>query len=180
MKKLFSNRVFATCLTVVLMIVSVVMNTRVKLGKQCEALDMSFYSENSISDSLQKLCDASSKICFLARQFDIDEVGQTEDDISSLQSLLDLKEKNLAHIHSYYESLLTDTFRLESALSRAELSEEGRTLLSEAQHDAAAAKASIDASDYNDRVRTFLKYNDHFPTAQISAVSGVRFPQVFA
>ena len=49
MKKIIYNPIFAIALTVVLMIVSVLLNTRVKLGRQCETLCNQFYGDADIT-----------------------------------------------------------------------------------------------------------------------------------
>ena len=59
MHKLFSTPSFALALTLVLMIASVLLNTRVKLGSKCETLCERFYGDSMISASLSSLCDAS-------------------------------------------------------------------------------------------------------------------------
>ena len=53
-------------------------------------------------------------------------------------------------------------------------------IFSSAQHAAAEAKAAIDASEYHNTVRTFLKRYDRFPTSGLASLVGLKMPQVFS
>ena len=82
-------------------------------------------------------------------------------------------------IHSLYQQLLSSTFALEAALARAELSEEQADAIAAAQHDAAAAKARIDSSDFNSSARGFLKRYQKFPTPTLAGMVGLNMPCAF-
>ena len=180
MKKILNNPVFAVSLTVVLMIVSVLLNTRVKLGRQCDALCNLFYGESMISDSLETLCGASEQLVILGDRYQLDEADDTMNSIRSVREMLQQRSYEAEDIYARYYELLKSTFSLEGILARSALSEEDADTFVSAQHTAAEAKATIDNSSYNDVVRTFLNRNHRFPTPQLASVSGVTMPELFA
>ena len=180
MKKLFSNTSFAIVLTVVLMLASVLLNTRVKLGKQCETLCERFYGDSMISASLTSLCDASEQLALLGNRYQIDEADEALEMTRSIRSMLQEHSYGAAEIYDQYNELLKSDFSLEGTLARTALSEEDDGTFVSAQHAAAEAKAVIDNSSFNELVHNFLNKNQHFPTPQLASVSGVHMPELFA
>ena len=173
MKKLFSNPSFALVLTLVLMIASVLLNTRIKLGKQCETLC-------AISASLVSLCDASEQLARLGERYQVDEADDTLETTRSVRELLQERSYDAEEIYDHYYDLLKSVFSLEGTLARTALSEEDAGAFVSAQHTAAEAKAMIDNSSYNELVRIFLNRNRRFPTPQLASLSGVYMPELFA
>ena len=180
MKKLFSNPSFALVLTLVLMIASVLLNTRVKLGRQCETLCERFYGDSMISASLSSLCDASEQLALLGKRYQLDEADEAMETTRSIQALLQEHSYDAAEIYDRYYELLKSDFSLEGTLARTALSEEDAGTFVSAQHAAAEAKAVIDNSAYNELVHNFLNKNHRFPTPQLASVSGVQMPELFA
>ena len=88
MKKIIYNPIFAIVLTVVLMIVSVLLNTRVKLGGQCETLCNQFYGEGMVADSLESLCSASEQLVILGERYQLDEADDAMSSIRSIRAML--------------------------------------------------------------------------------------------
>ena len=66
-----------------------------------------------------------------------------------------------------------------AALARTELSDEQADAIAAAQHDAAAAKARIDSSDFNSSARGFLKRYQKFPTPTLAGMVGLNMPCAF-
>ena len=180
MKKLISNPSFAVTLTFVLMIASVLLNTRVKLGKQCETLCGRFYGDSTISASLLSLCDASEQLARLGERYQVDEADDTLETTRSVRELLQERSYDAEEIYDHYYDLLKSVFSLEGTLARTALSEEDAGAFVSAQHTAAEAKAMIDNSSYNELVRIFLNRNRRFPTPQLASLSGVYMPELFA
>ena len=185
MKKFLSSPVVALILIIIVVCGSTVVNTRVKLGKQCDALNETFYSssfvqEPTIADSLRKLCNASEQLVLLGTKYDVDDAEDAMEAIDDIRSAIRNQSNETASIFKDYEELLKETFALESALSRMQLSETDEEAYASAQHSASEAKADIDSSSYNDRVRAFQKRYHSFPTPQIAKLSGVSFPELFA
>ena len=180
MKKIIYNPVFAVALTVVLMIVSVLLNTRVKLGRQCDTLCNQFYGENMIAASLESLCSASEQLVILGEHYQLDEADDAMSSIRSIRAMLQQHSFEAEDIYDRYYELLKNTFSLEGILERTALSEEDAGTFASAKHSAAEAKSAIDNSSYNDVVRAFLNRNHRFPTPQLASVSGVNMPELFA
>ena len=180
MKKLISNPSFALVLTLVLMIASVLLNTRVKLGKQCETLCERFYGDSTISASLVSLCDSSDQLARLGERYQVDEADDTLETTRSVRELLQERSYDAEEIYDHYYDLLKSVFSLEGTLARTALSEEDAGAFVSAQHTAAEAKAMIDNSSYNELVRIFLNRNRRFPTPQLASLSGVHMPELFA
>ena len=112
--------------------------------------------------------------------YGIDDTDDAYEKAEEVLSQLRRQSTEAEELFEDYSELLSDTFALESALVRRELSEEDKAAYSSAQHDAAEAKAAIDASSYNTEVRSFLSRYRHFPTTVLAALTGVRMPQLFA
>ena len=184
MKKFLSNPIVALILTVIVVFGSTVINTRVRLGRQCDAVSERFYSgsgsEAPIADSLRSLCSASEEILLLGMKYDVEDDGNTVAAIEQIRNALGSGSTRAASVYSDYQSLLKSTFSLESTLARMSLGEADESSYAASQHAASDAKARIDASSYNDTVRAFLKTNHRFPTPQIAALSGVLLPEAFA
>ena len=180
MKKIIYNPVFAVALTVVLMIVSVLLNTRVKRGGQCETLCNQFYGEGMVADSLESLCSASEQLVILGERYQLDEADDAMSSIRSIRAMLQQRSYEASDIYDRYYELLKNTFSLEGILERTALSEEDAGTFASAKHIAAEAKSAIDNSSYNDVVRAFLNRNHRFPTPQLASVSGVNMPELFA
>ena len=180
MKKIIYNPIFAIVLTVVLMIVSVLLNTRVKLGRQCETLCNQFYGDGMIADSLESLCSASEQLVILGERYQLDEADDAMSWIRSIRAMLQQHSFEAEDIYDRYYELLKSTFSLEGILTRSALSEEDAGTFVSAQHSAAEAKAAIDNSSYNEVVRAFLNRNHRFPTPQLASVSRVNMPELFA
>ncbi len=184
MKKLFSNTVFAVALTVVLVLLSIILNTRIGLGKKCNYVTDQFYSptngETSIASELRSLCNASENLILLAVKNGQESPEAATAEIAEIRELLNDECRKAGRIYPVYEQLLKETFRLESDLSRMDLSEEDAEALAEATTQAYNAKTAIDASSYNDSARAFLKHYRRFPAPLFAALSGVTMPQLFA
>ena len=186
MKKFLSNPVVAMLIAVVVVIASVLINTKVRFGPICEnvreGFDLGIGSEAAIASELKTLCNAAERLTILAGQNDTaaDEAGELESCIEEMRLQLANEDRPLHALYTCYETILRDCFALESALARLPLSEADTESLSAAQHDAASAKAAIDDSSYNDSVYSFQKRYHHFPTVQLAGLAGVSMPELFA
>ena len=180
MKKFFSKPAVALVLTLVLAVTSVLLNTRVHLGKKSDALCEEFYREGSVSGQLAGLCTAAEQLVQLGTRYQLDDAEAASEKIAQIRDLTRLHSHHAGEIFAQYEGLLRDVFSLESALARIQLSEADAESFVTAQHQAAEIKAAIDSSSYNDLVQRFNKKNLHFPTPQLARLSGVSLPEYFA
>lgn len=183
MKKFLSRPEVALALTVIFVAASILLNTRFRFGPECEAVSEQFYrssSGSSIATELRNLCNASEKIVFLASSQGIENTGDAMEEIDEIRDFLRTGSNDFEEIFSSYESLLKETFELESVLSRMQISSTDGEELSAAQHAAAEAKKAIDNSEYNEVVRSFQRQYKHFPTTFLASLAGVRIPSFFA
>ena len=194
MKKFLSNPAVALIITVVLVLVSLVLNTRVRLGGQCDEITATLYSSEDgspcIADGLRSLCSASEKMLTLSRQLGIDadkldsDSEYSDEEIENLiadtRASLRYGDGSARYLYYLYEALLSKTYAMETALGRASLSSADTEAFLTAKEEAAQAQALIAGTDYNDTVRAFLKKYDRFPTSAIASFSGVTMPKLFA
>ena len=181
MKKILSDPTVALVLTVILCMISVLLNTKIRLGKESDRVYDYFYSSpDAVAYDLRELCNASEQLMLLGVKADIDNAENASVYIDMIRNALRAESRNLKELYDNYNSLLKETFRLESTLARTELSDVDSDACSEAQHNAAAAKAAIDASGYNNMAKAFQHHYKRFPTTLFAAISGVSIPQIFA
>ena len=184
MKKTLSNPTVAMILAVLAVIGTMLLSTRLDFGKKCSRLNDTFYvrtdGEAPIAGSLRGFCSAVEQLVLLGQRYDVDD---SEDAYNQAEEVLDLLRKeshDAEEIFEEYSDLLSDTFALESSLTRCEMSEADSSLYAAAQHAAAEAKAAIDSSTYNSDVQRFLKKYGHFPTSTLASLTGVEMPELFA
>lgn len=184
MKKFLSNPTVAMILAVLVVIGTMLISTKVDFGKKCAQTSEKFYThadaEAPIADRLRDFCTAAEKMVPLGQHYGIDDAEDAREKAEEVLNQLRQQSTEAEELFEDYSELLSDTFALESALERRDLSEEDRAAYTSAKHDAAEAKAAIDASSYNDEVRGFLSRYRHFPTTVLAALTGVRMPQLFA
>ena len=183
MRKLFESPVFALILAVVVMFGSMLLSTKIRFGKKCADVCDEFYSQgseaSSVSAELRKFCAAAEKVALTAQQTGIAEADSVLQDVDELRNLLFQQTDDLGAVNALYQGLLGSTFSLETALARAELNDAQAETVSAAQHDAAAAKAAIDASPFNASAASFLKRYQKFPTVALAGMVGVNLPCAF-
>ena len=184
MKKFLSNPTVAMILAVLVVVGTMLVSTKVDFGKKCAVTSEQFYTradaEAPIADRLRDFCSAAEKMVPLGQHYGIEDADDVYEKAEEVLDQLRKQSTKAEDLFEDYSELLSDTFALESALVRRELSEEDLSAYSSAQHDAAEAKAAIDASSYNNEVRSFLSRYRHFPTTVLAALTGVRMPQLFA
>ena len=180
MKKLFESPAFALLLAVIVVIGSTLLNTKIKFGRKCAALCGEFYEQSdSVSAELRNFCSAAEKVALTAQQAELPDADSALQDVDELRNLLYRQSSDLNTIRALYQQLLTSTFTMEAALARTELSDEQADAIAAAQHDAAAAKARIDSSDFNSSARGFLKRYQKFPTPTLAGMVGLNMPCAF-
>ena len=185
MKKLLDSPVFALVLAVVVMFGTMLVSTKVSFGRKCRSVTGEFYTASegsapSVATQLRNFCAAAEQVALTAEQNELPEAGNTLRQIDDLRNLLYQQTDDLAAVNELYQELLSSTFSLENVLARAELTSSQAEALAAAQHDAAAAKAAIDASGFNDMARSFLKRYQKFPTVGLAGMVGVKMPCPFS
>ena len=184
MKKILSNPTVAMILAVIVVLGTMLISTKVDFGKKCDQTAERFYTrldgEVPIADRLREFCSAAESMVLLGQRYEVDDADDVYEQAEEVLSLLRQQSRKAGKIYDEYSDLLSDTFELESALTRMNLSEEEQSSYASAQHEAAEAKAAIDASSYNPEVRSFLNLYQRFPTTLLAALTGVDMPQLFA
>ena len=194
MKKILSSPVVALVITFVLVFASLALNTRIRLGGQCDEITAGLYAGEDgspcIADGSRSLCTASEKMLTLAGQLGIDvdsldSDGEYADEdpadlLNDIRNALRYEDGSARYLYYLYEALLSKDYAMETALARAALSEADAAAFLEAREEASQARAVVDNDSYNNTVRAFLKKYDRFPTSQIASFSGVSMPKLFA
>ena len=184
MKKFLSNPTVAMILAVVVVFATMLLSAKLDFGKQCKTVSDGFYTgmygEAPIAGKLKEFCGAAQQMVMLGQRYQVKGTEEVFEESEKLLDLLRNESREYEELFSVYSKLLSDTFTLESALTRVELSEDDLAAYSAAQHAAAEAKASIDDSSYNSEARPLLNQYNRFPTRQLAALTGVDRPQLFA
>ncbi len=184
MKKFLSNPTVALVLTVLLCICSLLLNTRVKLGRKCAPVNEFFYSgsadEASIASSLTSLCNAAEQLAVLGARYGYDDTEEVSEPVQEIRERLRLKSLDLDDLFEEYDELRQETFRLESFLVRLTLDEADTETYASAQRAAADAKSAIDGSSYNSLADQVRHQCRRFPAIVLAPLSGVQVPELFA
>ncbi len=184
MKKLFGNSVFALCLTVITVFATMLLSTRMDFGRKCESVTEGFYTrsdgELSIADSLRNLCTASDQLTQLGIVYNTDDADEMLEITNELRSMLHSSSASVHQIYCQYERLLSALFTLEAELGRSDLNNADKDVFAAARHEAADAKAAVDASSYHTEVSAFLKRYGRFPTSTLASIVGVEMPCTFS
>ena len=179
MKKLFESPVFALFLAVIVVIGSTLLNTRIKFGRKCDAMCDEFYEQSDIAAELRNFCAAAEQVALTAQQMELPDSAAALQEVDELRDLLYQQTDDLPSVYSLYQKLLSSTFGMEATLARAELTAAQKDSLAAAQHNAAAAKAAIDASGFNSSARSFLKRYQKFPTPALAGMVCLNMPCAF-
>lgn len=184
--KLFRKKIMAYLLSALIILLSTVVSVNIKLGKECSEVVDGFYKgvmldgvrDVSIRSQLEVISEASESIAALAERNGLN----TEDfrsDIEYFKRLIVVMDEDISHIYYCYKGILDHVMNLGYALNELSLSsadEAGGVSSLQAILD---AKDLIEASAYNESVRTYLN-SLRFPTEFLAELSGVELPEYFA
>jgi hypothetical protein len=176
--KLFRNPVFATILTIVLVIGSTLLNTRVKFGKLCREASDDFFADQGIAEGLESICVDASAVASLAEEKGLDA--------SSLRGALerlreDLKDaRPAAELHQDYMDLRSELSSINAKFMVNGLSEKDSQAVRHLLDSIDAANDKLPDAAYNASVQAFLEKYDRFPTRFLAKLAGVKMPEVFA
>lgn len=182
LNRLFRKRWFAVLLCLVGVIVSTLVNTRVKLGgKSGEVIDRFYDSrlgESCISTQLGNLYKATTGLTSIAGHYNLDSSAANRAS-EQLETALTTSYGKAGALYAHYKALHAATDELIARLDLASLSKRDAENLELYSTTIADAQRAIEASDYNARVRDFLRVNDRFLTGGLAAFAGVRMPEPF-
>ena len=177
--KFFKKRSVALVLCILAVIVSTLVNTRWKLGKQCRALDDMFYSSSGIAGELGTLYAEADKLAAVAEANGIDALS-LRGASGYLQGVLSQHSVTAPRLYRYYETLRTELSVMEQKLLSASLSSADAAAVSKSLEAIHGAQTAIGADAYNEQVRAFrTKYNSVF-TRVLASMAGLSLPLEFA
>ena len=151
--KLLKSPVFAVLLAIVVVIVSMVINTNIKFGRKCDAVRDLFYEG-------------------------VTTRGYTQTPIAT--HLSNSSWSDISYIHSEYNRLISSLNDLIDRLERAELSERDASGVEQYKSSVTGVQSAIGEAGYNEAVREFLRRYNHFPTNYLALLADVDLPEVFA
>ena len=175
--KLFKSPVFATILTIVVVFASILINTNVKFGRKCEAVtDQFFDGSASIASRLETVSSDAASLVAVAERYDVD-ASQVKSYASALRG--SLQSENVYMTRLAYSELSSSLTALTGQLANTELSAADKEDVERCTSSIADAQSAINASSYNETVRSFQRRYDHFPTNVLADMAGVDMPQTF-
>ncbi len=171
--KFFKKPVVAVLLCLIVVIAAPLLNTRIKLGRQCEKLNERFYS-SGIADKLEALHVEADALAALAEANGLN-ADALRGASADLQDALSQRSSNAGQLHRYYDAL-----RSQISATAAQLSEKkvagADTVLLRIQN----LQDDIASSSYNAEVRSFrTRYKSRF-THLMASLAGVHMPEEFA
>ena len=176
--KFFQKRSFVVILCWTLIIVSTLLNIRIRFGAKCREVSDLFYAENEISMQLEQICSDAMTLSSVAAAYGIDAASLR----STVESMQDALNQNLdpSYISIIYEALSSELSDTEQKLLGAALNENHAASVSTCLERIHVAQHSIESSSYNNTVYTFQHRYDRFPTNVFAKLVGVEMPEVFA
>ncbi len=182
LKKLFGMRWFAVLLCIVCVIASTLLNTRVGLGGKSDDVIDSFYDsrlgDRCISTQLMNLSKATTGLTAIAGHYNLDSTDAHQAS-ERLESALKDSDGKVRTLYRDYTALLEAADELITRLDLVSMSARDAENLELYTSTIAGARGAIEASDYNDNVRAFLRTNSRFPAGGLAAFAGVRMPELF-
>ena len=182
---IFRKRWFALCLCILVVILSTLINVKVKFGSLVnDVIDIFYYgteADAGIYQHLKTISSEAQKLILLGEEYNVDEelINDVEDSVEWLQESIEYSRGYENYIYENYQEIQNSLLKLQTALKRASLTSDDIALLSDCNLTIDNEKAAIESSDYNTAVRSFLKKYNHFPTAQLSNAAGVSMPKLF-
>ena len=182
LKKLFRRRWFALLLCIVGVVASTLLNTRLGLGGKSDDVIDRFYDsrlgESCISTQLGNLYKATTGLTSIAGHYGLDSSAANRAS-EELESALASSYGKAGVLYADYRALLEAADELITRLDLASLSKRDAESLELYSTTIADAQSAIEASDYNELVRDFLRANSRFPAGGLAAFAGVRMPELF-
>jgi len=185
--KFFRQPLVALLLAAAMIGGGTVFSVRQHMDRECDAVTAAFYdgtvkdgiSQKSIAACLQECNRIAGEICHLAEDHSLNT-----DDLSFAREDMELafmySPDAISYMHYCYEQLLEQIDASAAAIKAAGISAEERQLLEDCLRQLDVLQQEMDASAYNDQVRSYLWEQDRFPTNILAEVSGVSMPEFFA
>ena len=184
----FKRPFVAVLLSALIVLCSTLVSINVKLESKCDAVSDIFYEGVRISgvdypamaEPMKQLCALTDDIILIANNYGID-TGELSQRLDDLELAMQYSADDVSYIGSCYGEYFKALRIVESQLQSTGLSERHRTAMDEYSAQIETCSVTIDqgAKGYNEKVRSFLKSFDKFPTSFWTEVTGTSLPGYF-
>ena len=184
----FKRPFVAVLLSALIVVCSTLVSINVKLDSKCDAVSDIFYEGVRISgveypamaEPIKQLCALTDDVILIANNYGID-TGELSQRLDELKMAMQYSEDNVSYIGSCYGAYFKALRSVENQLQSTGLSERHQAAMDEYSAQIASCSGTIaqGAAGYNEKVRSFLKSYDKFPTSFWADVTGAWFPDYF-
>ena len=184
----FKRPFVAVLLTVLIVVCSTLVSINVKLESKCDAVSDIFYEGVRISgveypamaEPMKQLCALTDDIILIANNYGID-TGELSQRLDALELAMQYSADDVSYIGSCYGEYFKALRSVENQLQSTGLSERHQAAMDAYSAQIAECSGIIaqGAAGYNEKVRSFLKSYDKFPTSFWADVTGAWFPDYF-
>ena len=184
----FKRPFVAVLLSALIVLCSTLVSINVKLESKCDAVSDIFYEGVRISgveypamaEPMKQLCDLTDDVILIANNYGID-TGELSQRLGDLELAMQYSADDVSYIGSCYGDYFKALRSVENQLQSTGLSERHQTAMDaySAQIETCSATIAQGAAGYNEKVRSFLKSYDKFPTSFWADVTGAWFPDYF-
>jgi len=174
----------AVFLTILVVCLSVLISTKIKLGAECQHITDSFYDgvefdgyvHKSIASQLRNISGAADGLVTIANNYDIatDDVLMHNDYLKT-----SIAYGPISLVYTNYVDLMKELSVLQGALSDAQLSERDISGFESYTSVISGAQSVIEKAGYNENVRTFLRKKLQFPADLLADLINVELPELF-
>ena len=180
--KFFGNRAVALILAVIVVVGSTLLNTRLKLGEECQSVEDGFYTASSgsksVYDRLDARLDAANGVWSLLESHGNSAAEELAVSRSVLLNAMD--ERDIGDMYDGNQALQTAFDKASAALLKLRLTKNEKDALEDYQTAFAGAQKMIDEADYNGAVLEFRrKVFDKFPASLLAPIVGLDGPELF-
>lgn len=178
----------AVLLSVLIVLGSTLISIDVKLQRKCDAVNDIFYEGVRISgveypamaEPVKQLCALTDDVILIANNYGID-TGELSRQLNDLELAIQYSTNDVSYIGDCYGGYFKALREVENQLQSTGLSERHQTAMDgySAQIATCSELISQGAVGYNEKVRSFLKSYDKFPTDCWASITGAWFPGYF-
>ena len=184
----FKRPFVAVVLSALIVVCSTLVSINVKLDSKCDAVSDIFYEGVRISgveypamaEPMKQLCALTDDIILIANNYGID-TGALSQRLDALELAMQYSDDDVDYIGSCYGDYFKELRSVENQLQNTGLSERHQAVMDAYSVQIAECSGTIaqGAVGYNEKVRSFLKSYDKFPTSFWADVTGTWFPGYF-
>lgn len=184
----FKRPFVAVVLSALIVLCSTLISIDVKLQRRCDAVSDIFYDGTRISgvaypamaEPMKQLCTLTDDVILIAYNYGID-TEMLSRRLNDLELAMQYSDDDVSYIGDCYGEFFKELRSVEIQLQNTGLSERHQLAMDGYSTQIAECSAAITqgAAGYNERVRSFLKSYDKFPTGFWAEVTGTWFPDYF-